>query len=146
MAYKGRYRPSNERKYIGNPNNIIYRSLWERKFMQYCDLNENIIEWASEEISIPYVSPIDRKRHRYYPDFYIKYKDKDGKIKKSLIEIKPKKQTVEPQQKRKTKSYMSEAKTWVVNQAKWNAAEEFCKDNMWEFKILTEDDLGIRYK
>jgi len=146
MAYKGRYRPSNERKYIGNPNNIIYRSLWERKFMQYCDLNENIIEWASEEISIPYVSPIDRKRHRYYPDFYIKYKDKDGKIKKSLIEIKPKKQTVEPQQKRRTKSYMSEAKTWVVNQAKWNAAEEFCKDNMWEFKILTEDDLGIRYK
>jgi hypothetical protein len=146
MAYKGRYRPSNEKKYIGNPNNIIYRSLWERKFMQYCDLNENIIEWASEEISIPYVSPIDRKRHRYYPDFYIKYKDKDGKIKKSLIEIKPKKQTVEPQQKRRTKSYMSEAKTWVVNQAKWNAAEEFCKDNMWEFKILTEDDLGIRYK
>ena len=80
MAYKGRYRPSNERKYIGNPNNIIYRSLWERKFMQYCDLNENILEWASEEISIPYISPIDRKRHKYYPDFYIKYKDRDGKI------------------------------------------------------------------
>lgn len=146
MAYKGRYRPSNERKYIGNPNNIIYRSLWERKFMQYCDLNENILEWASEEISIPYISPIDRKKHKYYPDFYIKYKDKDGKIKKSLIEIKPKKQTVEPQQKRRTKSYMTEAKTWVVNQAKWSAAEEFCKDHMWEFKILTEDDLGIRYK
>lgn len=146
MAYKGRYRPSNERKYIGNPNNIIYRSLWERKFMQYCDLNENILEWASEEISIPYISPIDRKKHKYYPDFYIKYKDKDGKIKKSLIEIKPKKQTVEPQQKRRTKSYMTEAKTWVVNQAKWSAAEEFCKDHMWEFKILTEDDLGIRTK
>lgn len=146
MAYKGRYRPSNERKYIGNPNNIIYRSLWERKFMQYCDLNENILEWASEEISIPYISPIDRKRHKYYPDFYIKYKDRDGKIKKSLIEIKPKKQTIEPQQKRRSKSYMSEAKTYVVNQAKWEAAEEFCKDHMWEFKILTEDDLGIRHK
>jgi hypothetical protein len=145
MSYKGRYKPSNEKKYLGNPNNIIYRSLWERKFMQYCDLNENILEWASEEIHIPYISPIDRKKHKYYPDFYIKYKDKKGNIKKSLIEIKPKKQTKEPikSSKRTTRSYVSEAKTYVVNQAKWAAAEEFCKDHLWEFKILTEDDLGI---
>ena len=100
---------------------------------------------TSEEISIPYVSPIDRRRHKYYPDFYIKYRTKEGRIKKSLIEIKPKKQTQKPTNK-KTKSYISESKTWVVNQAKWDAAEEFCKDHLWEFKIMTEDDLGIKYK
>ena len=145
MAYKGIYKPYNHKKYLGNPSNIIYRSLWERKFMVYCDQSTHILEWASEEISIPYVSPIDRKRHKYYPDFYIKYKTRDGKIKKSLIEVKPKKQTQKPTNK-KTKSYISESKTWVVNQAKWAAAEEFCKDHLWEFKIMTEDDLGIKYK
>jgi len=145
VAYKGIYKPSNHKKYLGNPSNIIYRSLWERKFMVYCDQSAHILEWASEEISIPYVSPIDRRRHKYYPDFYIKYQTKEGKIKKSLIEIKPKKQTQKPTNK-KTKSYITESKTWVVNQAKWAAAEEFCKDNRWEFKIMTEYDLGIKYK
>ena len=145
MSYKGRYSPSYPKKYKGNPSNIIYRSLWERKFMVYCDLNENIIEWGSEEIMLPYRSPIDNKIHRYYPDFYIKVKETNGKIKRYIIEIKPKRQTVEPKiKKRKTKGYIYEVYEYARNQAKWKAAEEFCKDRMWEFKVLTEDELGIK--
>ncbi len=145
MSYKGKYQPSNPQKYKGDPTNIIYRSLWERKFMVYCDNNENIIEYSSEEIALPYRSPLDGKIHRYFPDFYIKVKENDGQIKKYIIEIKPKKQTMEPKvQKRKTKSYIYEVTEWAKNQAKWKAAEEYCKDRGYEFKVLTEDHLGIK--
>ena len=145
MSYKGKFQPSYPRKYKGDPTNIIYRSLWERKFMMYCDLNENIIEWGSEEIALPYRSPLDNRVHRYFPDFYIKVKENNGSLKRYLIEIKPKKQTIEPKvQKRKTKSYIYEVTEYAKNMAKWKAAEEFCKDRMWEFKVLTEDELGIR--
>ena len=144
MSYKGKYQPSYPQKYKGNPTNIIYRSLWERRFMVYCDTNENILEWGSEELALPYRSPIDNKIHRYFPDFYIKVKESNGSIKKYLIEIKPKKQTVEPQvQKRKTKGYIYEVYEYAKNQAKWKAAKEFCEDRQWTFKILTEDDLGV---
>ena len=145
MSYKGRYRPSNPKKYRGDPSNIIYRSLWERKFMVYCDNQTKILEWGSEEIVLPYRSPIDNKVHRYYPDFYIKVRESNGKIKRYIIEIKPKKQTVEPKmKKRKTKGYIYEVYEYAKNQAKWKAAEEFCKDRMWEFKVLTEEELGIK--
>jgi hypothetical protein len=145
MSYKGRYQPKNPQKYRGDVNNIIYRSLWERKFLVYCDTNENVLEYASEEIALPYRSPIDNRIHRYFPDFYIKVKEQTGQIKKYIIEIKPKKQTIEPKvQKRKTKSYIYEVVEYAKNQAKWKAAEEFCKDRMWEFKVLTEDELGIK--
>jgi len=145
MSYKGKYQPTNPKKYKGDSTNIIYRSLWERKFMIYCDTNENILEWFSEEIAVPYRSPIDNKIHRYFPDFYIKVKESNGSIKKYIIEIKPKKQTVEPQvQKRKTKGYIYEVYEYAKNQAKWKAAEEWCADRGYEFKVLTEDDLGIR--
>lgn len=145
MSYKGKYSPSFPQKYKGDPTNVVYRSLWERKFMKYCDLNENILEWGSEEIALPYRSPIDNRIHRYFPDFYIKVKESTGQIKKYIIEIKPKKQTIEPKvQKKKTKSYIYEVVEYAKNQAKWKAAEEFCKDRMWEFKVLTEDELGIK--
>ena len=145
MSYKGRYRPSNPKKYKGDSSNIIYRSLWERKFMVYCDNQTKILEWGSEEIVLPYRSPIDNKVHRYYPDFYIKVRESNCKIKRYIIEIKPKKQTVEPKmKKRKTKGYIYEVYEYAKNQAKWKAAEEFCKDRMWEFKVLTEDELGIK--
>ena len=145
MSYKGKYQPSFPKKYKGDSNNIVYRSLWERKFMLYCDTNENILEWGSEEICLPYRSPIDNKIHRYFPDFYIKVKESNGEIKKYLIEIKPKKQTIEPTpQKRKTKGYIYEVYEYAKNQAKWKAAEEFCKDRQWEFKVLTENELGIK--
>jgi hypothetical protein len=146
MSYKGKYQPSFPKKYKGDPTNIVYRSLWERTFMKYCDTNENILEWFSEEIAVPYRSPIDNKIHRYFPDFYIKVKESNGSIKKYIIEIKPKKQTVEPiPQKRKTKGYIYEVYEYAKNQAKWKAAEEWCADRGYEFKVLTEDDLfGVK--
>ena len=145
MSYKGKYKPKHPKKYKGDPTNIIYRSLWERKFMLYCDSSNNILEWCSEEISLPYRSPIDNRVHRYFPDFYIKVRESTGIIKKYIIEVKPKKQTLEPiPQKRKTKSYIYEVYEYAKNQAKWEAAREFCKDRKWEFKIITENELGIK--
>ena len=144
MAYKGKYYPSFPRKYKGDPTNIIYRSLWERKFMVYCDKNNNILEWASEEIAIPYRSPIDNRVHRYFPDFYMKVKESNGRIRKYIIEVKPAKQTKPPvKPKRQTKRYISEAYEYAKNQAKWKMAREFCADRQWEFKVVTEKELGI---
>ena len=145
MAYKGKYQPSYPRKYKGDPTNIIYRSLWERKFMVYCDKNENILEWGSEEIAVPYVSPVDNRFHRYFPDFYIKVRESNGKIKKMIVEIKPLRQCVEPKvQKKKTKGYIFEVVEYAKNQAKWEAAKEWCLDRGYEFKVLTENELGIK--
>jgi hypothetical protein len=144
MAYSGRFTPKNPQKYIGDPKNIIYRSSWECKVMSWLDLEPSIISWASEELIIPYISPVDGKWHRYFPDFLVKSRTKEGKLKTLLLEVKPKKQTQEPEQrKRITKQYINEVTTWGVNQAKWKAAEEFCADRNWEFKLITEDHLGI---
>lgn len=141
-SYKGKYSPKFPDKYNGNPVNIIYRSLWEKKFMSYCDLNENILEWESEEKFVPYRSPIDNRIHRYYPDFLIKVKTNEGVIKKYMIEIKPKKQTVPPPKpQRQTKRYISEVYEYAKNQSKWEAAKEWCADRGYEFKVLTEDNL-----
>ena len=143
MSYKGRYSPSYPQKYKGNPSNIIYRSLWERKFMVFCDLSENIVEWGSEEIVIPYRSPIDNRVHRYFPDFYVKLRETTGKIKKYIIEVKPKKQLKPPERPkhRTSKRYLMEAQTYAVNQAKFKAAETYCKERRLKFRILTEDHL-----
>ena len=148
MAYKGRYNPIHPKKHKGDHHNIIYRSLWERKFMVYCDTSDNIIEWGSEEIIIPYLSPWDGRMHRYFPDFYIKVRQHDGSVKKFIIEVKPKKQCSPPEKtpKRKTKKWFKEVKTWGVNSAKWKYATNWCENNGMEFKILNEDHLGIKYK
>ena len=148
MSYKGRYNPTNPTKYRGDAHNIVYRSLWERKFMTYCDTSDSIIEWGSEEIIIPYLSPWDGKIHRYFPDFYIKVKQHDGSIKKMIIEIKPKDQCKPPKSKpkRKTRRWFNEVKIWGINEAKWKHATEWCDRNDMEFKILNEDHLGIKYK
>ena len=144
MSYKGKYHPSFPRKYKGDPTNIIYRSLWERKFMVYCDKNSKILEWGSEEIALPYISPHDSRVHRYFPDFYIKVQENTGKIKRYLIEVKPLKQTVKPKKpKRQSKGYIREAFEYARNQAKWKAAREYCADRMWEFKVITEKELDI---
>ena len=144
MSYKGIYKPSNPKKYKGDQHNIIYRSLWERKFMIYCDKNSNVLEWNSEEIAIPYRSPVDGKPHRYFPDFYMKVRESDGRIKKYIIEVKPLKQCSPPKKpKRQTRGYMREAYTYATNQTKWKEAREYCKDRQWEFKVITEKELGI---
>lgn len=140
MRYKqGKYIPRSSRKYKGDPRNIKYRSSWEYKFMLWCDQTPSVTEWGSEEIIIPYTSPVDGKRHRYYPDFYVKVKGK-----KYVVEVKPSKQTKEPKrQKKVTKRYFNEVVTWSVNQAKWKAATEFCKDYGMEFMLITEKELKV---
>ena len=148
MSYKGRYTPINPKKYKGNPSRIVYRSLWERKFMVYCDTYNSILEWGSEEVIIPYLSPWDGRVHRYFPDFYIKVREHNKTTKKYIIEIKPKKQCKPPiaTPKRKTKKWFSEVKTWGINEAKWKYATKWCENNGMEFKVLNEDHLNIRYK
>ena len=145
MSYKGIYRPSNPKKYRGDFRNIIYRSLWERKMMQYCDLSKSILEWSSEEFFIPYHDPTTRKLRRYFPDFFIKYTDKRGNIRKSVIEVKPMRETKEPvvTKKKSKKTLIIETTNYIRNQAKWKAAREFCKDRKLEFKIMTEKELGV---
>ena len=141
---KSLFRPHNPRKYKGDVRNIICRSNWERRFCSWCDLNENVLEWGSEEFWIPYRAPDGRVR-RYFPDFIMKVRENSGDIKTYVIEVKPAKQTKRPKPRKKvTKSYLYECKTYEVNQAKWKAASEWCKDHQVEFKIVTEKELGIR--
>ena len=144
MAYSGRFTPKNPQKYVGDANNIIYRSSWECKVMSWLDRNDSIVSWASEELIIPYISPIDGRKHRYFPDFVVKVKTRDGLLKTMILEVKPKKQTQRPEQrKRVTKQYINEVTTWGVNQAKWKAANEYCVDRGMQFLVLTEKDLGL---
>jgi hypothetical protein len=143
MSYKGWFRPRNPQKYNGDSNNIVYRSSWELRVMKYLDENPNVIWWASEELHIPYVSPVDKKVHRYFPDFIVKAKQKDGTTKTLVLEVKPEKQTQLPTQKRKTQRFLQEVATYAINQEKWRAADLFCKEHGWQFKIITEKDLGL---
>ena len=141
---KSIFKPTKPRKYKGDVNNIICRSSWETRFCHWCDINENIIQWGSEEFFIPYLAP-DGKVRRYFPDFIIKVKEGTGDIKTYVIEVKPMRQTKPPKKKKNvTKSYLYECKTYATNQAKWQAADEWCKDKRIEFKIITERELGIR--
>ena len=146
MSYNGKYRPRHPKKYKGDPTNIVYRSLWEKKFMNYCDITESVNEWQSEEFWIPYRSPLDNRVHRYFPDFLIKYQDNNGRRRIMVVEIKPKKETKMPvtNPKKRTKSWAYSVRTYAVNQSKWKAAREYCRDRNYEFKIMTEDDLGIK--
>jgi len=143
MSYKGRFTPKHRSKYKGDSENVVYRSSWELRVMKWLDENPSVIWWASEELIIKYRSPLDQKIHRYFPDFIVRLKQKNGTESTVVIEIKPQKQTVKPEQKRKTKRYLQEAATYAVNQEKWRAADLFCKEHGWQFKVLTEKDIGI---
>jgi hypothetical protein len=146
MAYKGYFRPKNPQKYKGNPSNIIYRSMWECKLMSHLDIHPDVIEWSSEEFFIPYKSPVDGRWHRYFPDFYVKKKNTVGLIEISVIEVKPLIQTKPPVvQSQKNRRYITEVMTYGVNQAKWKAAEEYCKERKWTFHIFTEKELDIKF-
>lgn len=140
MAYRTKYEPKNPQKYVGNHSNIVCRSNWERKFCKYLDENTNIIRWSSEEIKIPYISTIDRKIHQYYPDFVFET-TKNEQIETFMVEIKPKKQTTKPTPKKNKRAYLNECITYETNSCKWKAANAYCEDKGWMFKILTEDNL-----
>jgi len=141
---QGRYTPKFPEKYRGDPKNIIYRSSWELNCMSYFDRHPDVIWWGSEEFAIPYRSPIDGKRHRYFPDFIVKTSNGDVVV----FEVKPAAQSRPPEKKsRITKKYLNEVKTWGINQAKWKAAVEFCADRNWKFQVITEEQLfGKKYK
>lgn len=142
---KGRFVPKNPQKYRGDASKIIYRSSWELRFMRWCDGNPDILKWASEELAIQYFSPVDRKMHRYFPDFIIQKRSVNGSINNVLIEIKPAAQTKPPSApKRKTKKYLNDILRYEINKAKWNAAIEWCKKTNMTFQILTENELGIK--
>ncbi len=143
MAYKGKFKPRNPQKYLGDASNIIYRSRWELKLMMELDSREQIVEWASEEIAIRYIHPVDKKYHRYFPDFWVKSKKADG-FEIMVIEVKPYKQTQIPTTKNK-KRFIQEAITYEVNQSKWKAAKEVCADRNWKFIIMTEHELDIKF-
>lgn len=146
MSTKGFFKPRNPKKYRGDPTKIVYRSSWELKFMGYLDAHSDVVEWASEEFSIPYRSPIDGRVHRYFPDFLVKKVNADGTKETVVVEIKPFKQTKPPEvRKKQTKQYLQEVYTWGINSAKWDAAREFCKDKKWKFMIMTEHELGIKF-
>lgn len=145
MYHKRKYTPIHPQKYKGDPTDIVMRSSWETKFAVWCDHNPSILEWSSETTIIPYKCPTDDKWHRYFTDFKIKVRDKDGRSKVYIVEIKPDKQTRPPQApQRKTGRYLQEVMTWGKNEAKWEAAKEYCADRGWEFIILTEYQLGIK--
>jgi len=140
MAYKTIYKPKNKSKYVGNVDNVVCRSLWERRFCKYLDENKNILRWGSEELAIPYISPMDDKIHRYYPDFLMEVINKKGEVETLLVEVKPKKQIKEPTSKNK-RTKIKELIRYKINLAKWEYAKRYCNENDWKFLILTEDHL-----
>lgn len=140
---KGYFNPNNPEKYEGNVKNIIYRSGIELRMMKYFDVHPSVLTWSSEEVRIPYVSPLDGKVHRYFVDFKATTRLRNGSTKIRLIELKWHTAVKEPKvPKRKTRRYFRELKDWTVNCAKWSAAKKLCEEKGWEWAIITEKDLA----
>lgn len=143
--HQGKYKPKNPHKYLGNPTNIIYRSGWEKYFLQWCDLTPSVIGYGSEELIVPYISPLDGRVHRYYIDFVVLIRQLNGNIQKFAVEIKPYSQTKPPKVSSKrqvlTESLKKKMDTYIINQAKWEAAKKFCFQNGMSFIVLTEKEL-----
>ena len=138
-TYKqGRYTLRNPDKYIGDKDNVIFRSSWELAANQFFDNNPKVLRWASEEIKIPYIKPTDNKVHHYYPDYWIEYQNKTGEIVQEVIEVKPEDQ-VNIRRKRRLNRY--DQLTYAINVSKWQAAQQFCEKNGMKFRILTEQQL-----
>lgn len=135
---QGYFTPRNPEKYVGDVTKIRYMSSWEERFARFLDGNANILKWASEPIAIPYLKPTDGKIHKYYPDYWIEYVDKNGEVIQEILEIKPKSQ-VTP--KNTSKMSLYEKVQYAVNIAKWDSCIKFCNQRGIKFKILTEDQL-----
>ena len=136
MAYSGRYKVTNPKKYKGDFTKVVYRSLWEKYVFQWCDMNPDVKQWNSEETVIPYYYEVDKRYHRYFVDLKIVMKEKT-----ILVEIKPEKETAPPTGEKRTKRYINESLTYIKNMNKWEAANEYAKDRGWEFQIWTEKTL-----
>ena len=143
----GRYIVQNKEKYVANLQECHYRSGWELKYMKYLDTHPNVIEWGSENVIIPYYSPVEKKTRRYFVDFYAKVKSKTGEYRKFIIEVKPADQCKPPKKpKKQTQGYIKKLKAYVMNQAKWKAARKWAEKRGYEFVIITEKELGIKTK
>lgn len=144
---QGVFKPLHPEKYKGDlkKNPPVFRSSWELTFMSKMDKHPDVVQWSSEGVVIPYKSPLDNKYHRYFVDFYVKLKDKDGNIKEMIIEVKPKNQVKEPVRRKnqQDRTFIREVMTWGINQAKWDAARAAAKNKGWSFEIFTEDHLGV---
>lgn len=138
-TYKGIYKIKNPQKYRGDADNVVYRSGWEQKVMIWADTSPQIVEWSSEEVIIPYLCETDKRMHRYFVDFLVRFKD--GRT--VLVEVKPAKETLPPKSGRGVarQRVLNEGLTYIKNMSKWNAAKEFCKDRGWYFEIWTENEL-----
>ena len=141
---QGKFRPRNPEKYKGNVGDIFYRSSWEKNFMEWCDKNEAVLLWQSEEKRIRYYDPVKKRNRTYYPDFLVKYINKDGRVLTEMVEVKPIRQVKgpNPNPKKRTKSWMNQVNTYITNQCKWKAAEEYCQDQGWTFRLLTEQNIS----
>ncbi len=141
---QGKFRPRNPEKYKGDASNIVYRSSWEKIFMNWADRNSKIVSWQSEEKALWYNDPVTKKKRRYFPDFIIMF-ERDGKMITEMIEVKPKAQVdgPNPNPKRRTAAWVNQVKTYLTNMAKWEAAAKVCEDRGWNFRLVTEKDLGI---
>ena len=137
-SYKGKFKPKNPEKYIGDLKKIIWRSLWERGFFKWADRSPSVLKWASEPFAIPYYDQGHKKQRKYYPDVYLE----TSSGKKILIEIKPAQETKPPKKpQRVTKKHLLKESTYTTNCCKWRAAEKLCQKKGWKFKIVTENTL-----
>lgn len=139
----GYFHPTNPQKYMGDATKIVYRSSWELRAFRFFDNNLKVLKWSSEELVIPYVSPLDGKVHRYFPDCFVEYINSEGEVVQEVIEIKPHKQTKAPTKSRgkRTKTVIFEQATYEVNKAKWEAAIQWCETRGLKFRIVTENSL-----
>ena len=142
--HQGKYTVKNKYKYVGDISNVVYRSGWEKKVFLMLDNNSNILKWGSELMPIPYYSKVDQKTRRYYPDVFVKYKDKNGEIITDVIEVKPFKETQPPKKtggKNSKKRYLSACVTYQRNQDKWESCNEWCKKQGFNFRLMTENEI-----
>lgn len=132
---QGIFEVKNPQKYVGK-GKPRYRSGWEWTFMQFCDNNDSILQWASESVAIPYKNPLTGKMTQYIPDFLVQYRTKANTVVTELIEIKPKKQSVI-----ESKASQRDKAIVAVNYAKWDAAQKWARRNGLVFRVITEDDI-----
>jgi hypothetical protein len=132
----GIFQPKNPQKYVGNKS-PTYRSSWEFVFMQFCDNNPAVLQWASEAIRVNYRNPLTNKSTIYVPDFFMVYVDANGKQHAEVIEVKPTKETTLEAAGRSTRAQAAA----IVNMAKWEAARAWCKQQGLTFRVVTEQEI-----
>ena len=141
MAFKqGWYKPKHPEKYVGNIHKIRYMSSWEYDMDKMLDNNPNILQWSSEPFAIPYIKPTDKRVHRYYPDYWVKFRNRKGEIVQEVWEVKPAYQT-RPTRSKNNRRRIVEQVTYAVNLAKWEAAQKYCDKYGMKFRTITEKEL-----